>query len=240
MIHNYEITGMHCNNCVGKVTKGLEAVPGVTKATVTLNPRSATVEMSTHVSTGTLNAALKPIGGYSLSEKTTVYETLPSNAPLNEESLKPLFIIVGYLIGGVLLRASIANDYSFHSLMTNFMGGFFVLFSLFKMIDVKGFAQGYATYDVLAKRSEAYAKSYPFIELGLGVLYLTGTAPFFTNLITVVLMTIGSIGVVQALRQNRAIQCACLGTALKLPMTKVTLAEDLVMGLMAAGMLFAS
>ncbi len=41
----------------------------------------------------------------------------------------------------------------------------------------------------------------------------------------------------QALLQKRTIQCACLGTALKLPMTKVTLGEDLLMGLMALGML---
>ena len=31
--------------------------------------------------------------------------------------------------------------------------------------------------------------------------------------------------------------CACLGTALNLPMTKVTLVEDLTMAAMAAGML---
>ena len=237
MIHNYEIDGMHCNNCVEKVTTALGAVPGIAKASVTLSPPAATLEMGTHVSTDTLNDSLKSVGDYRLTEKFDSYE-LPAVTPLpTTESLRPLFVIVGYLVGAVVLRALIANDFTIHSLMSNFMGGFFVLFSLFKMIDVKGFAEGYSTYDIIAKRSETYAKSYPFIELALGVLYLTGIAPLFTNLTTVLIMAIGSVGVIQALRQKRTIQCACLGTALKLPMTKVTLAEDVVMGLMAVGML---
>jgi hypothetical protein len=36
------------------------------------------------------------------------------------------------------------------------------------------------------------------------------------------------------------LQCACLGTALKLPMTKATLIENLIMILMAAWMLLHS
>lgn len=76
-----------------------------------------------------------------------------------------------------------------------------------------------------------------FVELALGLAYLTAFAPALTNTVTLVLMIVGSIGVAQALQEKRAIQCACLGTALKLPMTKVTLAEDVVMGLMALVML---
>jgi hypothetical protein len=54
---------------------------------------------------------------------------------------------------------------------------------------------------------------------------------------TLILMLIGSIGVLRALLDNRAIRCACLGTALNLPMTTVTLVEDLGMAAMAAAML---
>ena len=58
-----------------------------------------------------------------------------------------------------------------------------------------------------------------------------------TNVITLVVMLVSSIGVLKTLLDKRAIRCACLGTALKLPMTKVTLVEDLGMAAMAAGML---
>jgi len=61
--------------------------------------------------------------------------------------------------------------------------------------------------------------------------------PMITNIITLTLMLIGAIGVLKALLDKRAIRCACLGTALNLPMTKVTLVEDLTMALMAIVML---
>ena len=43
--------------------------------------------------------------------------------------------------------------------------------------------------------------------------------------------------VTQALLQKRKIRCACLGTILKLPMSGITLLEDLLMGVMALVML---
>jgi presenilin-like A22 family membrane protease len=118
------------------------------------------------------------------------------------------------------------------------MAGFFLLFSLFKFLNLTGFADAYATYDLIAKRSRAYALAYPFIELGLGISYALNWNFSLINSITAFLMAIGSIGVISALQAKHTIQCACLGTALKLPMTKVTLIENLAMGVMALGMLY--
>ena len=161
----------------------------------------------------------------------------PSHHQAETETLRPLFVIVAYLVGAVLVRAFATGDFSSHELMKNFMGGFFVIFSLFKMIDLNGFADGYSTYDVIAKRSRGYAIAYPFIELALGVAYLLAWNLRLTNAITFGLMSIGTIGVAKALLEKRRIQCACLGTALKLPMTKVTLVEDVGMAAMALAML---
>lgn len=72
---------------------------------------------------------------------------------------------------------------------------------------------------------------------GLGVAYLLAWAPIVTNSVTLVLMLAGATGVLKALLDKRSIRCACLGTALNLPMTKVTLVEDLTMAAMAAVML---
>lgn len=239
MIHTYEVSGMHCNGCAAKIEKVLLKIPSVKNVTVNFQPPEATVEMSKHVPTEEINISLKALGNYSLKEKqpSVHHEDTETSMPENKESLKPLFIIVCYLFGGVLLRSYISHDFSSHTLMNNFMGGFFILFSLFKMIDVSGFADGYSTYDIVAKHSRVYAFAYPFIELFLGVSYLISLNPFATNLITLVLMIIGSIGVTKALMEKRTIQCACLGTSLKLPMTKVTLLEDVLMGLMALIML---
>ncbi len=50
-------------------------------------------------------------------------------------------------------------------------------------------------------------------------------------------MSIGSVGVLRSLMQKRKIQCACLGTVFELPMTTVTLVENVGMAVMAAMML---
>jgi hypothetical protein len=111
------------------------------------------------------------------------------------------------------------------------MGGFFLVFSSFKLLNLKGFVESYVAYDILAKRYRVYARLYPFIELALGIGYLSNVASRTVNSLTFVLMAFSSLGVYQALREKKKLQCACLGTFFKLPMTYVTLFED---GLMAA------
>ena len=125
---------------------------------------------------------------------------------------------------------------NFNSCMADFMGAFFIVFGCFKIINLSGFAYAYAMYDIIAKRSMFYAMSYPFIELFLGVAYLLHY--HFVNWITLPLMLINSIGVSQKLFSHEQIECACLGAVFKIPMTYVTLAEDLLMAFMALIMLF--
>ena len=50
-------------------------------------------------------------------------------------------------------------------------------------------------------------------------------------------MAISSIGVAIELSKKKEIMCACLGVVFKLPMTYVTLLEDLLMAAMALIML---
>lgn len=124
--------------------------------------------------------------------------------------------------------------------MYDFMGSFFIVFSVFKIINLSGFAQAYSKYDIIAKRSLIYSYAYPFIELFLGFLYLLRYHITIANYITIILMFVSSIGVGLELSQGKKIVCACLGTVFKIPMTYVTLAEDIIMGLMACIMLIQS
>jgi len=50
-------------------------------------------------------------------------------------------------------------------------------------------------------------------------------------------MTFSGLGVLNSMRQKRKIQCACLGTLFKLPLTNVTLVEDFGMAGMALVMM---
>ncbi|CAM6000172.1 unnamed protein product [Sphagnum balticum] len=52
--------------------------------------------------------------------------------------------------------------------MRHFMAGFFLVFSFFKLLNLKTFADGYAKYDLLAMRWKPYGFIYPFCELALG------------------------------------------------------------------------
>ena len=117
------------------------------------------------------------------------------------------------------------------------MAGFFIVFSFFKLLDLNGFADSYAMYDIVAIRIKAYGFIYPFIELALGLAYLTGFNPIFTNWSTLIVMGVSVIGVVQSVMNRRKIRCACLGAVFNLPMSTVTIIEDLLMIVMAATML---
>ncbi len=242
MTHTYDIIGMHCANCVQRITDAIQRVDGVLKAHVTLAPPRAVVEMRHHVSDSELNDALKQAGAYRLAGEQTSAEGLSAtvDAGARDTSIFPLVLIVAYLVGTVTLIGWTTRDFSLHSLMTWFMGGFFLVFSFFKLLDLNGFVEAYRSYDVLAKASPAWAYAYPFVELALGVGYVANWNPAVLNSITLILMLIGSIGVLRALLRRSAIRCACLGTALKLPMTTVTLMEDLGMAAMAAFMLVIS
>lgn len=157
-------------------------------------------------------------------------------AKTESTSFFPLFVIVGMitLVTGVLaVRDAQLQVFSWQTFMMNFMAGFFIVFSSFKFLDLKGFAEGYAEYDLLAKKWFSYGYIYPFIELALGLLFLLHINSVLLLLITFIVMIFSGFGVLVKLLKREKFQCACLGTFLKVPLTKVTLIEDFGMAGMA-------
>jgi hypothetical protein len=122
-------------------------------------------------------------------------------------------------------------------MMTDFMGLFFIVFSFFKMLDLAGFAVTFSMYDPLANRLPAYAKVYPFIETILGLMLLMRFQINLAFIATIMILGLTTYGVTKTLLSKRRIKCACLGTALDLPMTEATFIENSIMILMAIGML---
>ncbi len=123
--------------------------------------------------------------------------------------------------------------------MQAFMGLFFCFFALFKLLDVRGFASGFANYDMIARRWRFYAYAYPFIELALGLAYLAGWKIEAVNIATLLLMAISAAGVIRTLASGRKLDCACLGTFIQVPLSVVTIVENAGMAVMAALMLAA-
>ena len=129
------------------------------------------------------------------------------------------------------------NNWNPSEAMLDFMGLFFIVFSFFKMLDLKGFPKSFRMYDPLAKRFPLYGSIYPFIETALGLMFLMRLEVRVALIITLVVLGITTIGVTKALLDKKSIRCACLGTVLKLPMTEATFIENMIMIVMAISML---
>jgi hypothetical protein len=84
-------------------------------------------------------------------------------------------------------------------------------------------------YDIIAKKWSGWGYVYAFIELALGLAFLTGFNPDLTNIITFVVMTVSIIGVLQSVLSKRKIKCACLGAVFNLPISTITIIEDTLM-----------
>jgi hypothetical protein len=168
-------------------------------------------------------------------------EDLPNSVAIEHKTFldtyKPLILVFSYVLGTTLLTEFASGRFDILVVMSKFMGGFFLVFSFFKILNLNGFANAFQSYDIIARRSRYFALVYPFIELTLGLAYLLNVIPLAINVITFAIMLIGLAGVAQALMQKKRIQCACLGTVFNLPMSNVTFVEDGVMALMAATMI---
>ena len=149
---------------------------------------------------------------------------------LTWRSYMPLFVII-FLIALSSVVISWGNSIS--DFILYFMTGFFLVFSGFKLLDLKGFTEGYSTYDLLAQKWSGYGYIYPFIELGFGLLMLSGFHPDWLLWTEFAVMAFSGIGVAIKLAKGEEFQCACLGTFLKVPLTKITLIEDFGMALLA-------
>lgn len=241
MKHTYTVSGMTCGKCVSKVKSELLKHPDVLSAEVSLEKHEAEVEMEKHVATSDFQEKLSTTGDYTIKEKGE-HDDHSNEQSIDDkrswlETYKPILLIFAF-VGGISLIASYQNGAVDGMLwMQYFMAGFFLTFSFFKFLDIKGFAESYATYDLLAKKLPSYGYIYPFLELGLGIAYLTNFSPTETYIATIVIMGFSSIGVIESVINKKRIQCACLGTVFNLPMSTVTIIEDLLMVAMAAGML---
>lgn len=225
MKFSYHIKGMHCENCITKIKSTLS--PHFKVINVTLHPPLLQIEADQAPLLNELNTFLELAGKYTLQPTT-------DDTSSGFKVYYPLFLIAIYIIGVSFINNFHWNHIHLQGWMNQFMAGFFLVFSAFKFLDIQGFADGYATYDLLAKRWHFYGYIYPFLELSLGLLYLTQMIPTITLIATIIVMGFSSLGVINSLLKKQKFQCACLGTLLKVPLSNITLIEDLTMVVLAA------
>jgi copper chaperone CopZ len=237
MTHTYRIDGMTCSSCAAIIRNILGEVPGVTAVEVDRPSGNAVVTMQKHIPVSRLQEALSGTR-YRISEeeKPASVERMEGDELVTPKAYLPLFLIFGYITGVTLLIQ--LQKPAFHAMqwMSHFMAGFFLVFSFFKLLDVPSFAMSYSSYDMVARKVPAYGYIYPFIELGLGISFLIPSAHLWSNWITLIVMSVSVAGVIQSMLRKSRFRCACLGAVFKLPLSTVTLFEDLLMiGMSAAG-----
>ena len=239
MTHTYTITGMTCGGCVGKIKSELLKLGDLSDANIQLAAPQATITMQKHIPVQMLQDTVKKAGNFLITEADG---GMHHNATSAEDiswlaTYKPILLIGAFITGTTLLIEAARGVFEWHMWMQNFMAAFFLVFSFFKFLNLKEFAESYSTYDVIAKKWAGWGYVYAFIELGLGIAYLVSFNPLLTNTIALAVMSISIVGVLQSVLSKQQIKCACLGDVFNLPMSTVTIIEDGLMIGMSAVML---
>ena len=226
---------MHCTACVSKIEEALSSISGVSKVEVDLSSKRAII--NGNANPDLLIGAVKKAGYNSLIINDQFEKNNKPNAPTPSQvrELFPLFLIFSY----ITIFSLIINRSSFQldNFMYDFMGLFYIIFSFFKFLDYYNFPASFAMYDPVAKVVPLYGWLYPIIETVLGLFFILRFQLFISLIASIIILGVTTVGVTRSLLGKSKIQCACLGTALKLPMTKATLIENSIMITMAFWML---
>jgi copper chaperone CopZ len=235
----YKIEGMTCGGCVASVKKQLDESDSISDANIRLDFPQAKISFVNELGIETLQSIINKAGNYTIklngSETQNTELSLPEK---NVRTYKPLLLIVGFIAVVSALTQFPFSSFSGMLWMRHFMAGFFIVFAFFKLLNLQGFANSYSMYDIVAAKWKSWGYVYPFVELALGLLYLTNIAPLATNISTALILGISSIGVIKSNMDKKKIKCACLGDVFNLPMSTVTIVEDLSMVGMSLIMLF--
>jgi hypothetical protein len=160
-------------------------------------------------------------------------------SPTVWKTYRPLMIMIAIIVIATAVTIAIAGDQGttmISQISRWFMGYFFLIFGGSKAFTWKSFAQSFRGYDPLAKRVPAYGYVYPAIELLIAGMFLAGWQMMIASWVTIVILAITTVGIVRAIRAGETLQCACLGTWITLPLGWVTVAENIVMIVMAIAM----
>ncbi len=156
-----------------------------------------------------------------------------ANNSVSKKANRTYFPVVAvFAISGLLTLATS------HGVM-GFMGYSLILLSLLKLVDLAAFHKSFEKYDLLTGILPIYGKVYPFLELVLGLGFLSRVAPLVTGSVSALVGVAGGISIFKAVYVDKKdLNCGCVGGNSNVPLGLVSFIENGVMAVMGFYILF--
>jgi glutaredoxin len=156
-------------------------------------------------------------------------------------SYRPVIALFGMtLLLALAVSHAITGDALTRLAAEWFVGFSMVVLALLKLQNLETFSTMFLNYDLLARRWVPYSYVYPFAEGLAGLLMVAGIATWLSVPLALFIGGIGAVSVFKAVYvDRRELKCACVGGSSNVPLGFVSLAENLMMVVMALWMLFA-
>lgn len=148
-----------------------------------------------------------------------------------------LFLLVGLIFLYMLGRYYFLSNYGLDNILNDFMAGFFMFFGAFQLNSLSSTSEALKKYDPLAQKFSWYVGLYPFVFFFFGLLLHFHSASLIVSLLTIPMLGIQTMGIIKALKSGANIECACAGTKFSLPLSYVTVVENLIMVTMSIAMI---
>ena len=230
---------MTCEACVKTITEKMYGISDIESVAVSLQHKNILISANRNVKLSEVQNVIIDLPKYKVFDlPVNSLGTAPDKNFSIFKTYKPLIIIFFFIILTSLAHQLSLGLFNANLFMNHLMAGFFIGFSFFKFLDLKAFSDSFSGYDPIAQRFSNYGYIYPLIELLLGLLFIAGKALIIANALSVIVLSITTYGIFKKLQTKSNFQCACLGTTFNLPLSNVTIAENIVMILMSMYGLF--
>lgn len=139
-----------------------------------------------------------------------------------------LIFTVNYIVNYIYLLHT-DKDIKKKKFINNKMGTLLILFGVLKLVNLHKFVEIFSKYDIISQRFKIYGYLFPFIEIITGILLIKGhKLQYIYNLINT-LMIISIISVSISIVQGKELRCGCLGSFFHIPLSYVTIFENIYM-----------
>tara|TARA_B100001142_G_scaffold308905_1_gene340892 strand:+ start:691 stop:1419 length:729 start_codon:yes stop_codon:yes gene_type:complete len=236
--NTYKVQGMTCDDCVQTIKTKLELENEITEVNISLSESKLTVISNKNYEPEDLNKIIKNVGNYYIeNNKSNKYKQ--GNLIDYIKTYKPILLALFFVVLLAVI-SSIERSFSYKEFFRLYMGYFFIIFSFLKLQNIKQFALSFSKYDPISQKFFKFGIIYPFLELLLGILFILNFLGLTINILTIIIFIPQTIGVIIKLKNNEKISCACVGTSTEIPISNLTILENIIMCLMAIYMIAVS